>query len=83
MPTVAVVEGVKIVFYYGDHPPPHFHAKLAENDAVIGLRDVKLLAGGLPPAKLSAVMHWAATRQPELWTAWNAAQQEQVLARIS
>jgi hypothetical protein len=26
MPTVAIVDGVKIQFYFDEHPPPHFHA---------------------------------------------------------
>ena len=26
MPTIALVEGVSIVIYPGDHLPPHFHA---------------------------------------------------------
>ena len=30
MPTVAIVEGVKIQFYFDEHPPPHFHAVFAE-----------------------------------------------------
>ncbi len=34
MPTVAIVDGVKIVFYTNEHPPPHFHAKVAEHHAV-------------------------------------------------
>ncbi|ODN70520.1 DUF4160 domain-containing protein [Methylobrevis pamukkalensis] len=37
MPTVAMVDGVKIMFYADDHPPPHFHALLAEHAAVIDI----------------------------------------------
>src|SRR5690349_25179817 len=29
MPTVAVVDGVRIVFYANEHPPAHFHAVFA------------------------------------------------------
>ena len=35
MPTVAVIDGIKIEFYFDEHPPPHFHAKYAEYRAVI------------------------------------------------
>jgi hypothetical protein len=30
VPTVAIVEGVKVQFYAQEHPPPHFHAVFAE-----------------------------------------------------
>jgi hypothetical protein len=30
MPTVAIIEGVKIQFYPDEHLPPHFHAVFAE-----------------------------------------------------
>ncbi len=26
MPTIAIVDGVKIQMFYNDHIPPHFHA---------------------------------------------------------
>ena len=55
MPTVAIVEGVKIQFYANEHPPPHFHAVYAEFRAQIAIDDLRMLKGGLPPAKLSAV----------------------------
>ena len=35
MPVVAIVDGVKIVFYANEHPPAHFHATIAEHRAVI------------------------------------------------
>jgi Domain of unknown function (DUF4160) len=25
MPVVAVIDGIKVLFYYKDHAPPHFH----------------------------------------------------------
>jgi Domain of unknown function (DUF4160) len=38
MPTVAVVDGVKIQFFAQEHPPPHFHAVFAEHRAQIDIR---------------------------------------------
>jgi hypothetical protein len=28
--TVAIIDGVRIEFYFDEHPPPHFHARYAE-----------------------------------------------------
>lgn len=66
MPTVAVVERVKI------HPPPHFHAKFAEHIAQIRIKPLAVLKRSLPPAKLAAVLDWARTRTGELTLAWTA-----------
>ncbi len=48
MPTVAIVEGVTIQFFFSDHPPPHFHARFAEHQALIALNSWDVLEGSLP-----------------------------------
>ena len=45
MPTVAIVDGVKIQFFFGDHPPPHFHLAFAEFTAQIRLEDLAVIEG--------------------------------------
>jgi Domain of unknown function (DUF4160) len=45
MPVVAVVDGVKIVFYANEHPPAHFHAVIAEHRAVVDIVGVKINCG--------------------------------------
>jgi hypothetical protein len=37
MPTVPMFDGIKIQFYWGEHPPPHFHAEHAEYVALIDI----------------------------------------------
>ena len=55
MPTVAIVDGVKIEFYPNDHPPPHFMSYLRSIGAsFIGSRS--LTRGTLPRAKLAIVL---------------------------
>jgi hypothetical protein len=66
MPTVAVVEGVKIQFYSREHPPAHFHAVFAEHRAQIDIASLKTLKGRLPRAKLRVVISWAKTRREAL-----------------
>jgi hypothetical protein len=43
MPTIAIVDGVKIMMYANDHPPAHFHALFAEDRAVIDVGTLKLV----------------------------------------
>lgn len=70
MPTVANVNGVKIVFYADEHPSPHFHAKNAEFTAQIRIDPVDILKGSLPPNKAGEVLNWTRAHRDELITAW-------------
>jgi hypothetical protein len=66
VPVVAIVDGVKIMFYANEHPPAHFHAKIAEFQAVIDIDSLRIVAGRLPPAQTRSVLAWAASRQDRL-----------------
>lgn len=70
MAVVATVGGVRIMFYANEHPPPHFHAKYAEHQAVIDIAFLTIIEGFLPVAKRRQVLAWAATRQMQLNTAF-------------
>ena len=72
MPTVAIVDGVKIQFYPDEHPPPHFHAVFAEFVAQIRIDPLSVLRGSLPPNKLNVVLVWAAANHDGLMRAWAA-----------
>ena len=74
MPTVAMVDGVKVIFYRNDHLPPHFHAAFAEHQALISLESLDVLEGALPKAKLKGVLDWAASHREELQACWNKVQ---------
>jgi hypothetical protein len=73
MPVVAIVDGVKIQFYFSDHLPMHFHVEFAGERAQIDLVSLELIEGGLPVQKMAAVRRWATTRRKELLACWNKA----------
>jgi Domain of unknown function (DUF4160) len=70
MPTVAIIEGVKIQFFAREHPPAHFHAVFAEHRAQIDIASLRVLKGSLPHAKLPTVISWAEPRRELLMHAW-------------
>jgi hypothetical protein len=74
VPTIAVVDGVRIVMYWNDHAPAHFHALLAEHRAVIEIDGLTVVGGYLPKRKLRSVLKWAASRQDALHAAWRNTQ---------
>jgi hypothetical protein len=63
MPTICVFYGVVIQMLAGDHPPPYFHALYAEHEAVIDLRDLRLMRGSLPRRAMALVLEWASEYQ--------------------
>lgn len=49
MPSICSFYGILIQMYFGDHNPPHFHAKYGEFKASIQIDNYALLSGYLPP----------------------------------
>lgn len=35
MPTISIFYGIKILMFFDEHNPPHFHAQYAEFHAII------------------------------------------------
>ncbi|WP_291869815.1 DUF4160 domain-containing protein [Bradyrhizobium sp.] len=51
------------MFYANEHPPAHFHARIAEFQAIVDIDSIAIVAGRLPPAQMRSVLTWAASRQ--------------------
>ena len=83
MPTISRFYGILIRMYYGDHQPPHFHAVYGEHEVVIGIQDLAILRGELPPRALALATDWARIHQAELQAEWARARERQPLLPIS
>ena len=83
MPEISRFFGIVLTMYYDDHAPPHFHAKYGANRALIGLRDLSVLRGALPPRALGLVMEWAALHRAELAENWMRSLSKQPLRAIT
>ncbi|MCH7935010.1 MAG: DUF4160 domain-containing protein [Gemmatimonadetes bacterium] len=68
--------------YWGDHGPPHFHARYGGEKASIAIEDLSVLAGSLPPRALGLVVEWAALHRGELEVAWRKASRNETLDPI-
>jgi hypothetical protein len=73
MPTLCIFDGIKILMYYRDHLPPHFHAERAEEAAEIGIDPIMILEGELSRTTRAKVFEWAAIHQAELRANWELA----------
>ena len=81
MPTVAVIDGIKIEFYFDEHPPPHFHAKYGDDEAVIEIDSGKV-SGSMSNRALSLVQEWRKVHREELIRDWKLAEQKKALFPI-
>jgi hypothetical protein len=69
MPVVAIVNGIKIEFYFDEHPPPHVHARYGEFVAQIDIEKLEIIKGSLPRPDADD-SQWATSRRPALREAW-------------
>lgn len=72
MPEVARFYGIVIKVFFGDHPPPHFHAIYGEYVALVGIESLEVIEGDLPRRAQKMVLEWATLYQQDLLQMWNA-----------
>ena len=70
MPTIAIVEGVRIVIFLNDHLPPHLHALFAGQEAKLSIATGEVLSGKLSRAKLKTIQMWLAANREEVAYIW-------------
>ena len=67
---------------YGDHPPPHFHARKDNAAATVDI-DTLAVTGSLPRGARDLVLEWAEQRRPELRRVWQLAQRHDDPGKIA
>jgi phosphomannomutase len=48
MPEISPFYGIVIAMFWGDHNPPHFHARYGPHGAAIEIGSLRVLDGKLP-----------------------------------
>ena len=82
MPEVSRFYGIVIRMYFADHWPPPFHAEYGEHEALIGIEDLRVIAGDLPARAFGLVEEWALIHQAELSALWRKARRSEPLTKI-
>jgi len=72
MPEIARFYGIIIKLFFGDHPPPHFHAVYGEYIAVFNIQTLEVIEGDLPNRARKLVVEWATIHRTELLEIWNS-----------
>ena len=82
MPAVAEFFGILIFIYYNDHPPPHFHARYGDYEALVQIAPLGIVKGHLRPRALSLVIEWAQIHKDKLLENWSYAADNKTLHKI-
>ena len=82
MPEISRFYGIVVQMYFGDHPPPHFHARYAGHVAKIDIDTLAVIEGKLPARALGLVIEWTALHQHELREAFHKAASMQPPGKI-
>ena len=64
MPVVAIIDGIKLLFYYRDHPPPHFHLIHAMFEAQVAIED------GISRSQRRRILAFVNKHRDELMANW-------------
>ena len=71
MPTIKILDSIKIDVYSREHPPPHFHAIYSEYEELIIIKTLETYQGRLPIAQRRKVMEWAKDKKDYLMGNFN------------
>ena len=82
MPEISRFYGIVIGMFFDDHNPPHFHVKYAEYQAEIGINNLAIMKGELPPKAMGLVMEWAVEHKQELIKNWHSMKTDRKLSPI-
>jgi len=72
VPRISAFYGIVIEMYFDDHPPPHFHARYAGEEAVIVIATGDVLVS-LPGRALRLVREWLDSNRDALAANWTRA----------
>lgn len=82
MSTISVFLGITIIMFYNEHPPAHFHAEYAEDEATYDIETLTVVRGELPRRAHRYILAWANQHQDELRENWNRMRQNLSPIRI-
>lgn len=71
MSVVHLIDSIKILVYFDDHLPPHFHAQYNEYEMLVVIDSLDIYSGFLPSKQRNKVLEWAEINRDFLWSKWN------------
>ena len=84
MPTIAEIDGTRIMMFPFDHDPPHVHAFAADFRIKLAIGDARVLEtrGTVGPAVIRRLRQWVVSHRGRLNQLWTDAQFGNPMSRI-
>jgi hypothetical protein len=82
MPTIALFFGIRVLMYWNDHQPPHFHVEYQGQRAIVGITPLVVIQGVLPNRVLRLILAWGELHQDEILQDWELAREGKELLFI-
>ncbi|MCY4042624.1 MAG: DUF4160 domain-containing protein [Candidatus Dadabacteria bacterium] len=72
MPEITRFYGIVIKLFFGDHPPPHFHAVYGEYVGLFDIDTLEMIEGDMPGRAKSLIVEWGLINKAELKKMWES-----------
>lgn len=83
MPEISLFYGIRVMMYYDDYNPPHFHAEYNGNKAIVEIDGIRVIKGALPSKQLKLILAWCVLHQDELMQNWELSKDGKLMNRIN
>jgi hypothetical protein len=71
MPTITTLSNARILMFFGDHAPPHFHLKGPNSKALVRIDTLAVLRGYADRGDLAEAIAWARANADLLSAEWS------------
>lgn len=83
MPIISEFYGIKILMYWNEHLPPHFHAEYGKHKILVDIQKGTVIKGVFPFKQLKLVLAWAELHNNELMKNWENAKNHNEFIKIN
>jgi hypothetical protein len=70
VPIISEFFGIKVLMYWNDHLPPHFHAEYGGNRIIVDILNGVVIKGIFPFKQLKMILAWCEIHREELMQNW-------------
>ncbi|MCL4515357.1 MAG: DUF4160 domain-containing protein [Firmicutes bacterium] len=82
MPVISEFYGIKIMMYWNEHMPPHFHAEYGGQKILVDIVSGTILRGLFPFKQLKLVLAWCEIHRDDLLENWRRSAEQLTLNKI-
>lgn len=75
MPTIAVIDGIRIMMFLNNHDPPYFHVRADAFKAQFDIATGRMIKGRLDRRSLLKVQEWTELNRDLLMQTWHKLRQ--------